>query len=134
LIRAARAGVDVRILTVSDKTDIKTTWYAGRYRYKELLEGGVRIYEYLPTMMHAKTFVVDGAWGTIGSMNFDNRSIAFNVETNLLFLDLDLGAAMESIFMADLGHSREIVLSEFERRGLMARMFEAGAALLQRVL
>ena len=83
LLKTARArGVDVRILTVSKETDVKTTWWAGRSRYEELLRAGVRIYEYQPTMMHAKTFIIDGTWGSIGSMNFDNRSLAFNNESN----------------------------------------------------
>ena len=78
LIKAAHRGVDVRVLTVGKETDVKTTWYAGRALYEKLLAGGVKIYEYQPTMMHAKTIVVDGLWSAIGSMNFDNRSIAFN--------------------------------------------------------
>ena len=75
LVRAAKRGVDVRVLTAGDKSDVKTTLYAGRARYPELLKGGVRVYEYEPTMMHAKTFVVDGVWSTVGSLNFDNRSL-----------------------------------------------------------
>src|SRR3954462_14225101 len=55
LKNAARRGVDVRILTVCEKTDVKTTWYAGRYRYEELMKAGIRIYEFQPTMIHSKT-------------------------------------------------------------------------------
>src|SRR5205085_176225 len=62
IVRAARRGVDVRILTVGGKTDVKTTWYAGRYRYEQLLDAGVKIYEFQPTMMHAKAISVDGRW------------------------------------------------------------------------
>src|SRR4029450_7854343 len=87
LINQAKRGVDVRILTVGSETDVKSTWYAGRALYEKLLEGGVKIYEYKPTMMHAKTIVVDGLWSSIGSMNFDNRSIAFNNESQILALD-----------------------------------------------
>ena len=87
LERAVKRGVDVRVLTVSKKTDVKTTWYAGRYRYEELLRRGVRIYEYQPTMMHSKTIIADGMWSSVGSMNFDNRSMAFNNESNLVVLD-----------------------------------------------
>jgi cardiolipin synthase len=134
LLAAARRGVDVRVLTVSGKTDVKTTWYAGRHYYADLLKGGVRIYEYLPTMMHAKTMIVDGRWGTIGSMNFDNRSVAFNDETNLVFLDAGLGATMDSMFMQDLRHSIEIRADEFERRGGWRKLLERGAALMQRIL
>jgi cardiolipin synthase A/B len=131
---AARRGVDVRILTVSEKTDVKTTLYAGRYRYEELLEAGIRIYEFQPTMMHSKTIVADGMWGTIGSMNFDNRSMAFNNESNLVFLDSPLGAEMNATFMADIAHAKEIKLDEFRRRGRWPRLLEGVSAVLSRLL
>ena len=134
LVEAARRGVDVRILTASDKTDIKTTWYAGRKRYEELLEGGVRVYEYQPAMMHAKTFVIDGVWSTIGTMNFDNRSLAFNDETNLVAYDRRLGAAMDSIFIEDLKYAKEIRLEEFRERPWHQKLLESGANLVSRVL
>jgi len=134
LVAAAQRGVDVRILTASDKTDIKTTWYAGRKRYEELLEGGVRVYEYAPTMMHAKTFVIDGVWSTVGTMNFDNRSLAFNDESNLVTFDQRVGAVMDSVFLEDLTHSTEIKLATFRRRPWYQKVFETGASLLSRVL
>jgi len=134
LAAAAKRGVDVRVLTVSSKTDVKTTWYAGRYRYEELLRAGIRIYEYLPTMMHAKTIAVDGAWGEIGSMNFDNRSLAFNNESNLVVLDTAFTAQMDSAFMDDLRYSKEIKLPEFEKRSRWSKTLELGATLLSRVL
>ena len=134
LTAAAKRGVDVRILTVSEKTDVKTTWYAGRYRYEELLEAGVRVYEYLPTMIHSKTIVADGSWGTIGSMNFDNRSMAFNNESNLVFLDSPLGLQMNATFMTDLAQAKEIKLDEFRRRGRWERLREGASALLSRLL
>ncbi len=131
---AVRRGVDVRVLTAGPKTDVKTTTYAGRARYEELLRAGVRIYEYQPTMMHAKTMVVDGLWGTIGSMNFDNRSLAFNNESNLVTLDPAVGAAMDRMFLEDLRYSKEQTLPEFERRGWGERALETGANLLSRLL
>ncbi len=85
-------------------------------------------------MMHAKTFIVDGMWGSIGSMNFDNRSLAFNNESNLAFLDPTLGAQMDSTFMDDLTRSKEIVLDEWNRRPWHHRLIENGAALFSRLL
>jgi len=134
LERAARRGVDVRVLTTSANTDVKTTWYAGRYRYEELLGRGVRIFEYQPTMMHSKTMVVDGVWSSIGSMNFDNRSMAFNDESNLVVLDSAFGAQVDSVFLDDLRYSKEITLEEFRRRSIWSKMLEAGATLLSRLL
>lgn len=134
LTAAAKRGVDVRILTVSSETDIRTTWYAGRARYEELLAGGVRIWEYQPTMMHAKTIVADGTWSTIGSMNMDNRSLAFNNESNLVVWDRRVGAELDSVYLDDLTRSREIRLAEFSDRPIITRMVELGASVLQRIL
>ena len=134
LLAAAKRGVDVRVLTVGNKTDVKTTWYAGRTYYEKLLEGGVRIYEYEPTMMHAKTIVVDGMWSDIGSMNFDNRSVSFNNESLLVALDRNVGAQMDSIFMDDIKYSKEMKLEEFKKRPLSGKILEWGAQKLRRVL
>ena len=134
LERAVRRGVDVRVLTTSANTDVKTTWFAGRHRYEELLGRGVRIFEYQPTMLHSKTIVVDGLWGSIGSMNFDNRSVAFNDESNLVVLDSAFGTQMDSVFLDDLRYSKEIKLDEFRRRSAWSKMLEAGATLLSRLL
>lgn len=134
LIAAVRRGVDVRILTVSDDTDVLATWYAGRARYEALLRGGVRIFEYQPTMMHAKTIVADGIWASIGSMNFDNRSLAFNNESNLVVWDSTFGARLESTYADDLRFSREIKLAEFRKRPWTERLVELGASVFSRVL
>ena len=134
LIRAAKRGVDVRVLTAGDKSDVKTTVYAGRARYPELLKGGVRVYEYVPTMMHAKTFVVDGVWSTVGSLNFDNRSLVFNNESNIVALDDSVGATLDSLFLEDLRYSKEIKLAEFGQRSVLEKMLEWGANTLQRLL
>lgn len=134
LCDAARRGVDVRILTVSDETDVKSTWYAGRARYEQLLRAGVRVFEYQPTMIHAKTLVVDGFWSAVGSMNADNRSLSFNEETVLLILNADASRTLESHFMEDLKHSREILLHEFSGRGAIERLKEAVCYAFWRVL
>jgi cardiolipin synthase A/B len=113
---------------------VKTTLWAGRGRYEQLLSAGIRIYEYQPTMMHSKTFIVDGLWGTIGSMNFDNRSLAFNNESNLVFLDSAQGAVMNATFLDDLTRAKEIRLDEFRRRPWYHHVLELGAGLLSRLL
>ena len=134
LIRAARRGVDVRVLTAGPKTDVKITRWAGRGRYHQLLEGGVRIYEYQPTMMHAKTFVADSLWSSVGTMNFDNRSMVFNDESNLLVLDPTVGSRMTALFHADLQSSKEMLLEEFDGRGFLAKGAERMALTLSRLL
>lgn len=134
LIAAVKRGVDVRVITAGSEGDVKTTWYAGRAMYDELLEGGVRIYEYQPTMMHAKTMVVDSYWSTIGSMNFDNRSISFNNETNIVVLNEGFGQRMDGIFFDDLKYSKEIILEEFRKRPLKDKLLSWGAERLWRLL
>lgn len=116
LVEAAGRGVDVRILTASDRTDIPIVRFAGRGMYDELMAGGVRVYEYQPAMMHAKTLVADGIWTSIGTLNFDNRSLALNEESSLLVQDPDVGARMEALFLADLEHAIEITPDAFAIR------------------
>lgn len=134
LIEASKRGVDVRILTVGPESDVKTTRYAGRKQYDDLLKGGVRIFEFAPTMMHAKTIVADGMWASVGSMNFDNRSMVFNNESNLNVLDSTLGATLDSVFLNDLKYSKEITRAEFAKRGLIQRVLEVGASMMARLL
>ncbi|HYD53529.1 MAG TPA: phospholipase D-like domain-containing protein [Gemmatimonadaceae bacterium] len=135
LCDAAKRGVDVRVLTPrSGSTDVPMTYLAGRARYEELLESGVRIFEYAPSMIHAKTIVTDGAWCTVGSMNADNRSAALNEEVNLLVHDAAFGAELERVFHDDLGRAAEIDLEQFRHRGIVQRGLEWGAHLLARIL
>ena len=132
--QAAERGVDVRILTTGRNTDVRTTWWAGRARYEKLLERGVKIWEYRPTMMHAKTLVVDGAWSAVGTLNFDNRSLAFNDETVFCVLDEGLGADMEQMFREDLAFADEILLDDFRRRPARERVLETLATSVSRLL
>ncbi|MGH9333976.1 MAG: phospholipase D-like domain-containing protein, partial [Vicinamibacteria bacterium] len=134
LAAAARRGVDVRILTGGPRTDVRTVRFAGRASYDALLTAGVRIYEWQPSTLHSKTFVIDGLWSTIGSMNFDNRSLALNDETTLMVLDPEIGRQMEEIFSDDLRHSEEIALEAFRERSWFERILEACATLFTRLL
>jgi cardiolipin synthase len=131
---AAGRGVDVRVLTPGKLNDVKSTWYAGRAQYEKLLGAGVRIFWYQPAMIHAKAFVVDGCWASIGTMNFDNRSLAFNDESNLLVLDDGFGASVKEMFLDDLTRSKEVLLEEFRRRPQKERFLEWSASRLTRVL
>ena len=134
LCGAAGRGVDVRVLTAGARTDIETVYYASRARYAELLGCGVRLYEYRPAMIHAKTLVADGLWATVGSMNFDNRSLALNDEATLVALDPGVGRALDSLFRADLRYADEVTAAAFARRPWWERPLERGATLLSRVL
>jgi cardiolipin synthase len=134
LTAAARRGVDVRILTAGPRTDVDVVRLAGRAWYDTLLAAGVRVYEWQPTTLHAKTFVADGEWFTIGSMNFDNRSMALNDEATLMVLDRTGGQQMDRIFLDDLRHAEEITLDTFRTRSWLERLAEWGANSLTRLL
>jgi cardiolipin synthase len=133
-VAAAARGVDVRILTAGPKTDVNIVRLAGRRWYGRLLAAGVRVYEWQPTTLHAKTFVVDGEWSTIGSMNFDNRSMTLNDEATLMVLDRTVGEQMNRIFVDDLQHCEEIEAAAFARRSGAGRLAEWAASVIRRVL
>jgi len=101
---------------------------------EELRAHGVRAYEYQPAMIHAKTMVVDGVWGTIGSMNFDNRSLTFNDESSLVVLDPEFGAHMESVFCDDLRLANEMTPAVLARRDWWQRLLERGAVMFSHIL
>jgi cardiolipin synthase len=134
LARAAARGVDVRVLTAGPNTDVRSTRFAGRSYYEPLLRAGARIWEYEPTMMHAKTIVVDGCLGAVGTMNFDNRSMSFNDESNLVFLDDGVGRALHEVFEEDLEYSHEVTLDAFLRRPWTDRAQERLFGLLSPIL
>jgi cardiolipin synthase A/B len=114
---AVRRGVDVRVIVPGEFTDVPIVRQASRWHYELLLRRGIRIFEYQPTMMHAKTMVVDGAWTTIGSSNFDDRSFRLNDEVNINIYNDDLAAQMETMFHADLARCEEVTLRKWFRRG-----------------
>lgn len=134
LIEAAGRGVDVRLLTAGAQTDVAIVRSAGRFWYDALLSAGVRIYEWQPSTLHAKTLVVDGEWSAIGSMNFDNRSMALNDESTLMVLDATVGEDMNRIFMEDLRRAEAISLATFRQRSFVQRVMERGASLIMRML
>ena len=134
LVAAADRGVDVRVLVGGPRTDVRVARRAAHSRYDRLLVAGVRVFEYQPSTLHAKTFVVDGYWTAVGTMNFDNRSLALNDECTLMVLDKSFGSEMEEMFLADLARSEEISLEVFRKRPQIARVAEWGANLITSLL
>ena len=120
----ARAGVDVKILLPDEHTDAKPIRLSSHSYYERLLEAGVKIYEYQPTMMHTKGIVVDGAWSVVGSANMDIRSKELNNENVLGILDEGFARDMETTFAADLEHAERIDLEQWRRRGWWAHVKE----------
>jgi len=133
LISAALRGVDVRVL-VPQRSDVALVDAAARSNFLVLLRGGVRIFLYQPSVLHAKTMVVDGAWGMVGSANFDIRSFRLNFELGALVLGPHFAARMEARFKHDLEQSREVLAPELEARGFLERLRDGGARLVSPLL
>jgi cardiolipin synthase A/B len=129
ILARAKAGVDVRVLLPNEYTDADPIRLASHRHYEELLAGGVRVYEYQPTMMHAKGLVVDGRWSVVGSPNMDIRSHELNQENLVGVLDEAFAAQLEKTFLRDLESAREIRLAEWSRRGRGVRLLERACAL-----
>jgi cardiolipin synthase len=129
LAAAAVRGVDVRVLTNGPSTNHRVTRLAGRASYAALLEAGVKIYEYQPTVHHAKVMTADSAWGTIGSTNLDPRSLILNDELNVSFVDPGLIGTLDRQFEEDLQASHLITPDQWALRSRLDRLAESGAAL-----
>jgi cardiolipin synthase len=128
---AVRRGVDVRVIVPGAYTDVPVVRHASRFYYGGMLRRGVRIFEYQPTMMHAKTMVVDGVWSTIGSSNFDDRSFRLNDEVNVNIYDENIASQMEQIFFEDLARSEEISRKRWLKRPWFDRVKERVAGWLK---
>ena len=130
LIDAARRGVKVRVLTPSGHIDSEVVRKASRGSWGPMLEAGIEIAEYEPTMYHVKGLVVDGLFSSVGSTNFDNRSFRLNDEANLNILSAEFGRVQQEVFAADWSKARRITLEEWQRRPISERMLERLASLL----
>jgi cardiolipin synthase A/B len=134
LVAARRRGVEVEIVVPGPILDAQVVRRASRATWGLLLEAGVRIYEYQPTMYHAKLMVVDDVWVSVGSANFDDRSFRLNQEANLNVLDPTFGADQARVFAEDRGHSRRITLEEWRRRPVWERIQERFAGVMRKQL
>jgi cardiolipin synthase len=124
LIKAVQRHVDVKLLLPGPNNDQPLTKSAGRAAYGRMLEGGVKIFEYQPTMIHEKAMVVDGLFSMFGSSNLDARSSEINEELDVVVYDEKFGQTMETVFEKDLQQSREYTLREFQNRSLWERTTE----------
>jgi cardiolipin synthase A/B len=113
---ALKRGVKVRIIVPGEYIDTEVVRKASRAHWGELLAAGARIFEYQPTMFHCKMLVVDRHLVSVGSTNFDNRSFRLNEEANLNLYDDTFAAHVSEVFEADLAHTREITLEQWQQR------------------
>ena len=112
LTEAAKRGVKVEVVVPGKKIDQKLVRLASRRHWPELIRAGVRIFEYEPTMVHVKLMIVDDIFISVGSGNFDNRSIRLNDEANLDVLDRSFAAQQTRLFESDKKQCREATLDK----------------------
>jgi cardiolipin synthase len=134
LCDAAGRGVRVRVLVPGAEGDKQLVRAAGRESYADLLECDVEVYEYCPTMLHAKSLVVDGAWSSVGSVNFDNRSFQLQDEATLCVQDTGFAAELTAQFERDLERSERIDPGRWEDRSARHRVAEQALKLIRREL
>lgn len=134
LTDAAQRGVAVRVLVPGPHADKPPVRDAGRATYSALIEAGVRIWEYQRTMIHAKTLTIDGAWVSIGSVNFDNRSFQLQDEATLCIRDESFASKLDEQFERDLDQAEEIMLARWKDRPLAQRCKERALTLVRREL
>jgi phosphatidylserine/phosphatidylglycerophosphate/cardiolipin synthase-like enzyme len=123
LRRAARAGVDVRLLLPGPLTDHPGARHASHRYYDRLLKNGIRIYEYMPRFFHAKTILCDN-WVSIGSSNYDRWNLQWNLEANQEIDDPDTATTVADIFRDDFANCHEYSYSEWHQRGWRMRALE----------
>jgi cardiolipin synthase len=124
LAEARRRGVRVRMVVEGDLTDAKPVKFASRAQYAKLMQQGIEIYEYQPTMMHTKAVMVDGILSIVGSANFDNRSFELNDELNVVVFDRGVAARLREDFERDKRQSRRLDLESWRSRPLHIRARE----------
>ncbi len=123
LIRAARRGVDVRIIVPAESNHIVADWLSRGF-YGQLLRAGIRLFLYQGAMVHAKTATIDGQWSTIGTANLDRLSLSGNYEINMEVYNADVARQMEEIFRLDSSNTVELTLPAWSRRHAMVKFSE----------
>jgi cardiolipin synthase len=130
LVKAARRGVFVGIV-VGARSDVPITGHAMRWLYDQLLAGGVRLFEWPVSIMHAKTAVVDDAWLIVGSYNFDHRSLLHNLECVAVVSDADVAVHLRDQTLADIARCQEVSLETHRRRPWWRKAMQYVAYLLR---
>lgn len=131
LVDAAKRGVKVEVVTTGEITDEKMARYASKARWGKMLEAGIKIYEYQPTFIHSKVFVVDSLWSSVGSLNMDNRSFHLNDEANLNVLDPAFAKQQIDIIERDKQKSREYTMNDWKKRTFWDKFREQFSSLFQ---
>lgn len=133
-VSARERGVKIEIIVPGPHTDALIVQGASRSLWGALLDAGVEIYEYQPTMYHCKVIIVDDVWVSVGSTNFDDRSFRLNDEANLNIYDAVFAADQITVFEEDKRQSRLMTRAEFKNRSNVGKMFDEIAGTLRRQL
>jgi cardiolipin synthase A/B len=133
--KAVQRGVDVRIMVPSSgASDMRMVQHAAHRNFQQLLDCGVRIFEYGKTLLHQKVMTVDGVWCAVGSSNFDDRSFETNDEITVGLLDAALARRLEEIFETDRRHCVELAADQWRSRGLVHKLKDSAYYLFNEVL
>jgi len=131
LVAARHRGVKIEIIVPGPDMDAKIVQKASRSLWGALLDAGVEIYEYQPTMYHCKVLIVDEVWVSVGSTNFDERSFRLNDEANLNIYDAAFAKEQAEVFEEDKARSRLMTRAEFRNRSLFGKILDKIAGLFR---
>jgi cardiolipin synthase len=134
LVAARKRGVTIEIIVPGPETDSEIVQGASRSRWAPLLDAGVLIYEYQPSLYHCKVLIVDDVWVSVGSTNFDNRSFRLNDEANLNVYDAVFAAEQVTVFDSDKRVSRRLTRADFKNRSIFGKIFDSVAGALRQQL
>jgi len=132
LCSAAERGVEVDVLLPGSHADKRVCQLASEATYDRLVSGGVRVWNFQPSMMHAKIMTMDGMASVLGSSNFNRRSLDHDEEVMLVALDREVVSVLDGHFDEDLRRSEQIDLTRWRSRGVVQRTLEAATAPLRR--
>lgn len=131
LLRAAERGVDVAVLVPGPHADKRFVQLAGEARYRELLDAGIAISTYQPSMLHAKVMTIDGVVAVVGSANFNHRSTSLDEEVNTVMIDSDVVSELDRDFESDLEHSEDLDLERWRSRSFPQIALERASDLIR---
>ena len=132
---AVKRGVDVRIMLPSANViDTPIVQHASHHHFGDLLENGVRIFEYQRTLLHQKIIIVDQRWSCVGSTNFDDRSFELNDEVSVGFTDPDIARVLRDAFFDDIKQATEVDFDEWRKRPPGHKLLDGAAYLFRREL
>jgi cardiolipin synthase len=131
-VSSRKRGVKIEIIVPGPVMDARLVQRGSRSLWGALLDAGVEIYEYQPTMYHCKVLIVDDVWVSVGSTNFDDRSFRLNDEANLNIYDATFAGEQVKVFEQDKGKSRLMTRAEFKNRSAVGKVFDSLAGMFRR--